>query len=144
MMLNVVDVIGRYFLNRPIPGVSEIIEFALAILVFGTLPLATIAREHIVIDLLDFAMTRRAKHIQQIMVHFTSALLLAFVAWRLWVRAAEIGAHGDVTQSLRLPLAPLGYAMSIMAWTSVTALAVLFVGAFRVDLDSPRNPEVAP
>lgn len=139
MMLTVVDVVGRYFVNRPILGASEIIEFMLAILVFGTLPLATVGREHIVIDLVEFAMTPRGKRVQQILVDLASAVLLAFVGWRLWARAAELGAHGDVTQSLRLPLAPLGYGMSIMAWASAAVLAVLFIGALAADGRRPAG-----
>jgi TRAP-type transport system small permease protein len=144
MMLTVVDVVGRYFVNQPILGASEMVEFMLAILVFGTLPLATAAREHIVIDLVDFAMTPRGKRVQQILVDLASAALLAFVGWRLWVRAAELGAHGDVTQSLLLPLAPLGYAMSIMAWAAAAVLAVLLIGAWAAGGRRPAGFEVHP
>jgi TRAP-type C4-dicarboxylate transport system permease small subunit len=141
VLLTVVDVVGRYFINRPILGASEMIEFMLAILVFGSLPLASVAGEHVVIDLVDFALTRRAKRIQRIFVQAASAVLLALIGWRLWARAAELGLHGDVTQSLRLPLAPLGYLMSAMSWVSaVLVLALLLRGQPpREARDGPRG-----
>jgi TRAP-type C4-dicarboxylate transport system permease small subunit len=134
MLLTVVDVVGRYVLNSPVLGASELVEFMLAILVFGTLPLATMAREHIVIDLVDLALTRRAKQLQQLLIQLASAALLAFVGWRLWVRAAELAGHGDVTQSLQLPLAPLAYLMSVMAWVSAALLLAL-------NLRPPQEPQ---
>jgi TRAP-type C4-dicarboxylate transport system permease small subunit len=133
MLLTVVDVVGRYFFNRPMLGASELIEFMLAILVFGTLPLATSAREHIVIDLVELAMPPRGKRIQQLLVDLASGALLAFIGWRLWVRAGELAGHGDVTQSLRLPLAPLGYAMSALAWLAAGVLGALLIAGWRAD-----------
>lgn len=144
MLLTVVDVVARYALNRPVPGASELIEFMLAILVFGTLPLATLAREHIVIDLVDIALSRRAKLLQQAAVQLASIGLLAFIGWRLWARAAELGSHADVTQFLRLPLAPLAYLMSIMSWVSAALLVLLFARPVRVAIESTNGAERAP
>jgi TRAP-type C4-dicarboxylate transport system permease small subunit len=141
VLITVVDVIGRYFLNSPIPGASEIIEFLLAILVFSALPLATVRHEHIVIDLLDFAVQGRRKQMQQVMVHLVSAISLAFIGWRLWVRAAELGAFADVTQFLKLPLAPLAYSMSVMSWVTAVLMMVLFAAALRGELDPVRTGE---
>lgn len=139
VLLTVADVVGRYFFNHPVLGASEAIEFMLAILVFGTLPLATAAGDHVVIDLVDFALAPRAKRAQQQIIHVLNAALLGFIGWRLWQRAAELGAHGDVTQSLQLPLAPLGYAMATMSCLSaVLVIALLFAPPRDTDAAAAR------
>jgi TRAP-type C4-dicarboxylate transport system permease small subunit len=141
MLLTVVDVVGRYLFNRPVPGTSEIIEYLLAILVFGALPLATLRREHIVVDILDFAIQGSRKRIQQIVVHFVSAATLGFIGWRLWARAAELGSYGDITQFLQLPLAPLAFAMSILAGVTAAVMIVLLAAALRGAPEPFRNVE---
>ena len=93
MLLTVVDVAGRYVFNHPIAGSSEIVEYLLAILVFGTLPIATAREEHIVVDILDFMFKGRAKQIQQVIVHLTGAACLAFIGWRL-VSASSVDRPG--------------------------------------------------
>ena len=81
MLLTVVDVVGRYVFNHPVPGSSEIIEYLLATLVFGTLPIASAYEEHIVVDILDFLFKGRAKEISR--------------CWCIsWVRSASLSSAG--------------------------------------------------
>ncbi len=53
MVLTCVDVVGRYFLSRPIFGAFEITEMLLAALIFAGLPLVTLRNEHVTVDVLD-------------------------------------------------------------------------------------------
>src|SRR4029077_1450758 len=53
MVLTCVDVVGRYFLNRPVYGAFEITEMLLAALIFLGLPLVTLRNEHVNVDVLD-------------------------------------------------------------------------------------------
>jgi TRAP-type transport system small permease protein len=135
MLLTVIDVIGRYLFNRPLPGASEIIEFMVAIVVFGALPLVSAERDHIVIDMLDPFLGRRLKALQKIFVHLASAATLSLIGWRLWLQAQMLAEYGDITQFHRIPLAPLGFAMSVMAWIAATLVAGMFVAALRGEPD---------
>ena len=129
MFLTVVDVVGRYFFNRPVPGANEIIELMLAVLVFGTLPLATARNEHILIDILDFLIKGAAKRIQQVLVNFLGALLCGMMGWQLWRRADELASYSDVSTFLHIPLPPFAYAMSSLSWLSAATLLVLSAAA---------------
>ena len=125
MFLTVVDVVGRYFFNRPVPGANEIIELMLAVLVFGTLPLATARNEHILIDILDFLIKGAGKRIQQIAVHFIGAMLCGMMGWQLWRRADELASYSDVSTFLHIPLPPFAYAMATLSWLSAGTLLTL-------------------
>jgi TRAP-type C4-dicarboxylate transport system permease small subunit len=138
MLLTVVDVVGRYVFNHPIPGSSEIIEYLLAILVFGTLPIATWREEHIVVDILDFMFKGRAKQIQQIVVHLVGGLSLGFVGWRLVRQALQYRGFGDVSQFLKLPYEPLAWFMALLSFVSAFMALALFAAALRSELPSRR------
>ncbi|HSD40506.1 MAG TPA: TRAP transporter small permease [Burkholderiales bacterium] len=117
MALTFVDVVGRYVFNAPVRGSTEATELMLAVIVFAGLPLAAAAREHIRIDILEQVLSERAKRRQAVFGFSFAALVTAFVAWRLALRAAELGRLGDLSSHLGFPLAWL-------AWFLATACAV--------------------
>ncbi len=118
MMVSVVDVVGRYVFNRPLPGSSEITEILMAILIYAGLPLVGLRRAHIVVDLLDSATPQRMVRIRDAIVGIISCFMIALIAWRLWAYADQIRLSKDVTEYLKLPLAPFAYAMSVLAGIS--------------------------
>jgi TRAP-type transport system small permease protein len=128
MALTFVDVVGRYFFNAPVSGSAEATELMLAVIVFAGLPLAAAAREHIQIDLLDQLLSDRAKRWQAILGFAVAAIVTAFVAWRLALRAAELGRLGDLSSPLNLPAAWLAW---FLAAASVVAVLVFARLAWR-------------
>ena len=115
MMVSVVDVVGRYVFNRPLPGSSEITEILMAILIYAGLPLVSLRRAHIAVDLLDSLTPPAIARVRDAVVGFLSVFVLAVIAWRLWAYADQIRSTKDVTEYLRVPLAPFAYAMSVLA-----------------------------
>jgi TRAP-type C4-dicarboxylate transport system permease small subunit len=128
MALTFVDVVGRYVFNAPVKGSAEATELMLAVIVFAGLPLAAAAREHIRIDLLEQVLSERAKRRQVIFGFAFAALVTAFVAWRLALRAAELGRLGDLSSHLGFPLAWLAW---FLAAASAVAVAVFVAVAVR-------------
>jgi TRAP-type C4-dicarboxylate transport system permease small subunit len=126
MALTFVDVVGRYLFNAPVKGSAEATELMLAVIVFAGLPLAAAAREHIRIDLLEHVLSERAKR-RQAVFGFT-VIVTAFVAWRLALRAAELGRLGDLSSHLGFPLAWLAW---FLAAASAIAVAVFVAVAVR-------------
>ena len=129
VLITMLDVIGRYFFNSPVPGTIEIIELMLALLVFGTLPLTTFRQEHIVVDIFDSAFKGWARRIQKTVVCLSGACVLALIAWQLWVRGSQLGGYGDLTPYLKLPLAPVAYVMSVFSAVSSCILAFMTLQA---------------
>ena len=143
MMMTAVDVAGRYFFNAPLPGSVEVTEYSLALLIFGGLPLATMQREHITIDLFDFLLPGRRKIIQQFIVNLISAGVLAFLTWRLVEKALELASYGDLSSFLKMPLAPFAYFFSVMSGVTTLLLIAFAVHYGRLLFDKARPSETS-
>ncbi len=128
MAVTVIDVIGRYVFNAPLPGSFEITQVMMAALIFAALPAVSRFEQHITIDLLDGVTPTRLVRFRQITINTVCAVALAILCWRLWVYAVQTVEFGDVTEYLRLPRAPAIFYMSI--FSGIGAL-VLFANALR-------------
>jgi len=125
MLLTVVDVIGRGVFNAPLPGGFELTELMMAALVFSALPAVTLRENHIVIDLLDFMMPAWIVVPRQIVINIFCAGVLGLWAWRTWVWGDRMAGYGDVTEFLKIPLAPISYFISVLSAATGVILLVL-------------------
>jgi TRAP-type C4-dicarboxylate transport system permease small subunit len=126
MALTCVDVVGRYFLNKPVTGGFEMTEMLLAALIFAGLPLVTLRSEHVMVDLLDPVTPDWLFRIQHVLATLLGAACTAYLAWRLGLRAEELAARGETTSQLGFPIAWLAWAMSLlMALTAAALVAVM-------------------
>lgn len=125
MVVVSVDVIGRYLFNRPLPAGYEMVQALMGIMVFTALPLISRENDQITIGLLDHLFRGRANRWRLAFVNGFSAVVLAFITWRLWARTGDLAANRDVTPVLGFPLAPLGYFMVALAAISVVLLVLL-------------------
>jgi TRAP-type transport system small permease protein len=127
MLLTCVDVVGRYFLNKPLPGGFELTEVLLAALIFAGLPLVTLRGDHITVDLFDPVTPDWLFRIQHALASLIGAASTGCLAWRLWLRAEDLQRAGETTSQLQFRLAWLTYAMAIlMALTAAAFLVTLF------------------
>jgi TRAP-type C4-dicarboxylate transport system permease small subunit len=132
MLVTVVDVAGRYFLNAPLKGAFEMTQFLMAAIVYAGLPHVTLRDGHITIDLLDAVTPPRVIPWRELMVQSVCAAAMAVVAWRLWVLAGEAQDWGDRTQYLGWPLAPIiWFGAALCAVAAVIHLGKVFA-ALRV------------
>jgi TRAP-type C4-dicarboxylate transport system permease small subunit len=114
MMITVVDVFGRYLVNAPLPGSSELTEILMAVLVYAGLPIVSHRQAHITVDLLDAVTPRFLVPVRRVFVGLVSVSVMAVVSWRIWAYAEQLSGWG-VTEYLHLPLAPFAYFMSVLA-----------------------------
>ena len=129
MMVSVVDVLGRYLANRPLPGSSEITEILMAVLIYAGLPVVSQRNAHITVDLLDAMTPPRIAAIRNVVVGILCAIILAVIAWRLWAYADQMGRR-DVTEYLKIPQAPIARFLSVLA--GIAALTELYRTIFPV------------
>lgn len=125
-VVTVVDVFGRYVLNRPLAGADEIIEILMALLVYIALPVVSQRNAHVAVSLLSAALPARAVSIGDFVVRLLCAAVLGVIAWRLWVYAGSL--TRDVTEYLKIPQSPLVYVLSV--FMAAAALVELY-RAFR-------------
>jgi TRAP-type C4-dicarboxylate transport system permease small subunit len=127
MLLTCVDVVGRYFFNRPVTGGFELTEMLLASLIFAGLPLVTLRGDHITVDLFDAVTPDRLFRVQHVVATLVGAVCTGFLAWRLGFRAAELASRGETTSQLGFPIAWLAWAMSVLM--ALTAMALVVVAS---------------
>jgi TRAP-type C4-dicarboxylate transport system permease small subunit len=124
MLLTCVDVTARYF-GRPIFGGFELTEIMLAALIFAGLPLVTLRNDHVTVDLFDAVTPDWLLRIQHVAACALGFVCIAFVSWRLWLRAIHIGAAGETTGQLKIPMSWLAYSMSLL--TALTAVTLIIL-----------------
>ncbi|MBE3639933.1 TRAP transporter small permease [Mangrovicoccus sp. HB182678] len=123
MALTVCDVIGRYLFNSPVAGAAELTEILLAAVIFLGLGAVSLEEAHVTVDLATDRMPAAVQPLRQALTGLAAGAVLAVVAWRIWIYAAQIGGYGGSTSTLGLPLAPLGYfcALACLAGALLTA-----------------------
>lgn len=130
VLLTCVDVIGRYVLNRPLTGAFEMSEMAMGALVFASLPLVTLRRQQVTVDLFDGLLPAGWRAVQDAAANLVAAVCVGVVSWRLWIKASEMLANGETTAVLKIPMYPLVHAMALLSGlTAVVILAMAWLDA---------------
>jgi len=114
MTLTFVDVVGRKFLGGSIIGSVELTELMMLVLIYTAMPLASLAGEHVVFDLLDFLLPERIKRWQSLIANLLCAVLLAGAAWFVFERALRTRSMGDTTAQLQIPISPFQFAAACL------------------------------
>lgn len=133
--LTFVDVIGRYFLNAPIPGSFEIVGLILGVAMIGAFPLVSFRERHITVGLFDGFIRGGARLFRNFVVRLGTAGTAAFMAERLYAAALDEWANDYVTENLGINRAPLLIAMAVVCAATAVGMAII---AFR---DFRREPE---
>ncbi|CCN82410.1 putative TRAP-type C4-dicarboxylate transport system, small permease component [Vibrio nigripulchritudo SFn27] len=130
LVVTVIDVVGRYFFNAPLPGGVELVEILLALVVFAAFPLITWNEEHICVDLLDDWFPRAMIDLRQFVISLGCAFALGLVAWKVWGLGSRSLSYEEETDILAIPLGYVMYFISITGWLSMVMtllLAVLYL-----------------
>jgi TRAP-type C4-dicarboxylate transport system permease small subunit len=114
MALTVADVLGRYLLNAPLKGATELTELMLASVIFIGLPAAAIDRDHISVDILTMRLSSLHRLVLDKIVSLFCVFALAVIAWRLWAIGDQISGYGGTTPTLKLPIAPVAYLVAAL------------------------------
>jgi TRAP-type C4-dicarboxylate transport system permease small subunit len=127
MALTFVDVLGRYLLNRPLPGAYEMIAFMMPLMIFAILPRVCYREDHVTVDLLEGLTPSSWRRWQGSAVSLLGATVIGVLAWRLFVQAVDNGRNDEVSTEHLWPLSIFGYfmaAMSVLASVSLLVVAV--------------------
>ena len=130
MLITCVDVVGRYVLNNPLTGSTELTEMALAIVVFSVFPLISWRGEHVVVDILDSFVPPKLDLIRTILFNIAAAIALYFVGRRVIVLGNRSLDYGEVSEYLSIPTGWIINFIGGICW--VTAFFILTLGSYRV------------
>lgn len=130
------DVFARYLFASPIRGSVEIIEFAMALVIFTALPLVTRHRGHVSVSLIDGVVHGVAAKVKRVACDLVSATALVLMSWRLASHALDDAQAGTRSIVLQWPQAPLTALMAALA--AVSAWMVLWQLAVTLRAGSTR------
>jgi len=140
MLAVTADVFMRYAFNSPIVGVWDLCTIAFAIIVWGPMALAASKGSHIAIEFLKDRLPRLPRLGLELIITLVTSGMLGIVSWRLFLFAIDMGAGKEITPSLRLPLAPLGYFVAV----ACGLMALVFLARLPETIGKIRKePEVA-
>lgn len=110
--ITLLDVLGRYVFHVPLRGAVELIEAIMVGTIFTGIVLATLARQHVMVDLFAMRLGRRGRRIQLAFALVVAAIVSALLGVVTWSQALSALAYGDKTTMLGLPMAPQVFFMS--------------------------------
>ncbi|PTW62398.1 TRAP-type C4-dicarboxylate transport system permease small subunit [Breoghania corrubedonensis] len=140
MLLAVVQIFARTFLNQPVPGFIDITEQAMAVFTFLGIAYCQRVGGHIRMEMLLGMLSGRAIWIAEFMgvlVILAVVLALDYGSWFHFYRAWTIG---DSTIDINLPTWPSKLLVPVALSLLVLRLVLQLVGYWRLIVDPTRMP----
>jgi TRAP-type C4-dicarboxylate transport system permease small subunit len=119
VLLTISDVGMRKFVDKPMTGVTEMVELALGVAFFFALPGVFWRCAHITMDIIDDHWPQWRSALQRLATAL-NALVLAVLAWHMWQPMLDVISFGDTSADLQIPkiwfMAPawIGILLSLM------------------------------
>lgn len=119
VLLTISDVGMRKFVDKPMTGVTEMVELALGVAFFFALPGVFWRCAHITMDIVDDHWPQWRSALQRLATAL-NALVLAVLAWHMWQPMLDVISFGDTSADLQIPkiwfMAPawIGILLSLM------------------------------
>ena len=104
-LLTVVSVMGRYFINTPIPGDFELVEMACAVAVFSFLPYCQLRKGNVMVDFFTHKAAPRTKGVLDSVSAIIYSVITVLLTWRLWVGGFDFLDTNEQTVILQIPRA---------------------------------------
>ena len=138
--LTTIDVTGRYMFNSPVQGGVELIEFMLGLMIFSALPLVSVKRAHITVELFDNFMSKGFKRYREVFVLIASAAMIGFITERMLSTGLEAYEAEDISMHLDLPMAPIYFTLTTLSAISVV-VQVYMVWKYVLEDMQEKNAE---
>lgn len=111
MLLNVVNIVLRYFFNMPIKDTLEFTEFLMVIVVFFAIGYTAMLKGHIVIHILTSQLSERSRAIGDSIAYFISMIFCCLLIWQSFVQAEITRVHHDIVGTIYMPVFPFYYVL---------------------------------
>lgn len=138
MALTFFDVISRSVFSAPLSYSAELTEIAMTVVVFASLPMATLKGNHIVVDLFDGFFSMRGTVVRDFLVDVVCLFALAYPAYRVWTIGTRSKSYNEVTEILNIPQYYLIYFVSAALIACCGVYVLRLVSYF---LKSPTSDE---
>jgi len=134
-ILTGLDVGGRYLFKSPIKGTYELTQvFFSSIVAFG-IAAATIAEEHIMVDLVFMRLGPLGQRILKLIANLVGVLVLAVLIWQGTKSGFESIIKYEETELLGVPIPPFRFVLVFGFFLSFVVLIYQIVNLFRSKTD---------
>ncbi|NLU99000.1 TRAP transporter small permease [Marinomonas sp. UCMA 3892] len=131
MILTCVDVVGRYFLNHPLIGATELTEIGLAIVIFSVMPVVTWRGSHIVVDLIDAFIKNTYLRVLALVSSIVISSSLYFISFRIWDVGSRMLRRNITTEFLHIETGLVVQYIAVLSFfTGISALLYFLLSVF--------------
>jgi TRAP-type C4-dicarboxylate transport system permease small subunit len=113
MLTTCIDVVGRYFFNKPLLGTFELVQMFMAILGGLTIWYAATTRGHINVDMFFERFSKRTQAIVSLVSSFLGCGLWFLVAFQVYAGGKELMASGQYSSTLHIPESPFVFMFAL-------------------------------
>ena len=110
ILMTTADVLSRSFLNKPLPGVVELSEYMLALIILLGTAYTQKVKGHVHVDFLTSHMGARTQSILSMVTTLLCLAIVTVVVWQGYVLGLE---ETSVSDMLRIPRAPFKFLVGI-------------------------------
>lgn len=129
MVLTLLDVCGRYFLNKPIRGAFELTEFLLVFVVACGLAYTQVSRRHISVEFMVSRVQLKARRMIQGIGYLICLSIYVLITWQGISGGLNQWHHRIISGAFSIPLWPfylfLAFGCSILCLVFLTDLLKL-------------------
>ncbi|WP_069300502.1 TRAP transporter small permease [Neptunicoccus sediminis] len=141
MSVTFAGVVMRYGLRSPLAGGFEMIEIGMGLIVFTAVPLMIRRRSNIAVTILVDRFPPALLRATGFISDLTGAVLMGFIAWRVWLQGERLLTYGEVTMELRVPKGLIAQSMSVLLVVAAIAFLLCAIEAFlRSQSVQSNNP----
>lgn len=120
---------------KPIPGAYELVCFLGAVAAAFAMAHTSIEGGHVSVNFVTRLLPAKIQAGFQIGTGFLGLILFTIISWQSFVYAQKIKALGEVSMTLRLPLYPFIYGVSLSALAVCAVLIAAVINEFAKVLD---------
>ena len=85
MFLTAADVACRYFMNKPISGAMELVEYVMAVIVPFSIAYCALIKSHVAVDLIVDHFPKKLQRICQVIVTIPSIGFILLICWQSYL-----------------------------------------------------------
>jgi TRAP-type C4-dicarboxylate transport system permease small subunit len=123
MLLTVVDVILRFF-KWNFPGTYELVFFAGSVVVGFAIPLTTLTKAHVLVDVLVQRFSLGVRNVFNITTRLMGVFLFSIAGWNLVLVGIDYYRSGEGSLTLQMPIYPIIFGIGFSCFVTCLVLIV--------------------
>lgn len=125
------DVCGRYFFKQPITGAVELTGYGLSLLIFLSLAVTHLHKEHVTIDFLVEKLPEKVQWIFESVINLVIALLLIAISASIFWYAIRLYTSNTITGDLGIPISIFAFISTIGGLVFALTALLFFVKSLQ-------------